>query len=520
MKRFLLGALGAVTLSALGLAPVAAQVVATPTAAGPVADERVELDAVQRIRDEGLNRSQLPEMASYLTDVIGPRLTNSPGIWRAQQWLTSTFEDWGLENVVVEPWGEFGRGWENVSLSFQAITPYPQPLEAWPTAWTGSTEGTIRGPAVILEVESEADLEQYRGKLEGAFVLTQPYEWIEPVWEPRDRRQTLEWLLAPAEERERPQMTTEERERMIAEWRARRALMESVRRMAAEEGAAAILAPSGWSYGLLRLGGTGAYRAGEPIPGPQLIVAHEDYGQIWRNVKRGVPVELELNVQNRWYDDDLQGKNVLADYPGTDLADEYIVIGGHLDSWHGGTGAADNAAGTVVMMEALRILDELGLRPRRTIRIALWSGEEQGLYGSRMWVENHPELHDRISAYLNFDNGTGRIRGIYNQMNDGVTPIFEQLLWPFRDLGVVAVKHANTGGTDHLAFDRAGIPGFQFIQDPIEYSINTHHSNVDTYERLVLDDLKQAAVVVASLAYHLANRDEMLPRKPAEVGAR
>jgi Zn-dependent M28 family amino/carboxypeptidase len=208
------------------------------------------------------------------------------------------------------------------------------------------------------------------------------------------------------------------------------------------------------------------------------------------------------------------GKNVLAELPGTDLADEYIMIGGHYDSWHAGTGAADNAAGTVVMMEALRILKELGLQPRRTIRIALWSGEEQGLYGSRNWVQNHPELHDRISAYLNFDNGTGRIRGIYNQMNDAVTPIFEELLWPFRDLGVVAVRHQNTGGTDHLAFDAAGIPGFQFIQDPIEYSVNTHHSNVDTYERLVLDDLKQAAVVVASLAYHLAMRDEMLPRKP------
>ena len=499
--------------SALGVAALGVLTFAAP-AATQVAREAVDLDVVERIRDEGLNRSQLPELASYLTDVIGPRLTNSPGIWRAQDWLTATFDGWGLENIEVEPWGEFGRGWENVAISFRALTPYPQPLEAWPTAWTGSTDGTVRGPAVILEVESAEELEQYRGTLAGAFVLTEPYEWIEPVWEPRERRQTLEWLLAPPEEREQPQLTAEERERRMAEWRTRWELRQQVDAMLAEEGAAAVLRPSGWSYGLLRLGGTRAYRADQPVPGPQIVVAHEDYGQIWRNVKRGVGMELELNVQNRWYDDDLQARNVLADLPGTDLADEYVMIGGHLDSWHGGTGAADNAAGTVVMMEALRILKELGVQPRRTIRIALWSGEEQGLLGSRMWVENHPELHDRVSAYLNFDNGTGRIRGIYNQMNEAVTPIFEQLLWPFRDLGVVAVKHANTGGTDHLAFDRAGIPGFQFIQDPIEYSINTHHSNIDTYERLVLEDLKQAAVVVASLAYHLAMRDEMLPRKP------
>ncbi len=511
MKRMLTSAVATAALGVLTL---------VPTVTAQVAQEAVDLDVVERIRDEGLNRSQIPEMAGHLTDVIGPRLTNSPGIWRAQEWLTATFGAWGLENIEVEPWGEFGRGWENVELTFRALTPYPQPLSAWPMAWTGSTEGTIRGPAVVVEAETPEDLERYRGKLAGAFVLMQPYEWIEPDWEPRDRRQTLEWLLEPPVERERPEMTEEqraERERIVAEWRARRALMTQVNEIVAEEGAAAILSPSGWTGNVIRLGGTRAYQADQPIPGPQLVLSHEDYGQIWRNVERGVPVELELNVQNRWYDDDLRGKNVLADLPGTDLAEEYIMIGGHYDSWHAGTGAADNGAGTVVMMEALRILKELGLETRRTVRIALWSGEEQGLYGSRMWVQNHPELHDRVSAYLNFDNGTGRIRGIYNQMNEGVTPIFEQLLWPFRDLGVVAVKHANTGGTDHLAFDGAGIPGFQFIQDPIEYSVNTHHSNVDTYERLVMDDLKQAAVVVASLVYHLANRDEMLPRKPMET---
>ena len=503
------------------LTAVAAAALAAPApmeASAQVAQERLDLGMVERIRDEGMNRSQIPELAGYLTDVIGPRLTNSPGMKRANEWTAETFREWGLRNVQIEPWGEFGRGWENLSISFRALTPYAQPLEAWAVGWSGSTNGTVRGPAVIVEAETEADLAKYRGKLAGAFVLMAPYREIEPEWEPRDRRQSLEWLLEPpAEPEARPEMTAEqqaERERMIEEWRRQREVRAALEEMIAAEKPAAMLAPSGWTYGIIRLGGTRAYAPDAPMPGPEIMVSHEDYGQIWRNVKRGVDVQLELNVQNRWYDDDLNAYNTLADLPGTDMADELVIIGAHLDSWHAGTGASDNAAGSAIVMEAMRILKALGVQPRRTIRIALWSGEEQGLHGSRNWVANHPELHSRISAYLNFDNGTGRIRGIYNQENAAVTPIFEQILWPFRDLGVVGVKHGNTGGTDHLSFDRVGVPGFQFVQDPIEYSIRTHHSNIDTFERLVLDDLKQSAVVVATLAYHLAMRDEMLPRKP------
>jgi Zn-dependent M28 family amino/carboxypeptidase len=242
-------------------------------------------------------------------------------------------------------------------------------------------------------------------------------------------------------------------------------------------------------------------------------VGHEQYGQLYRNAKRGIAQKLELNVQNRFHDDDRRGYNVLAEVPGTEKADELVMLGAHYDSWHSGTGATDNAAGSVVMMEAIRILKTLGLPMKRTVRIGLWSGEEQGLIGSRAWVRMHPDQHAKISAYVNLDNGTGKIRGIWNQSNSAVTPIFEQLLFPFRDLGVVAVRQGNTGGTDHLAFDGAGIPGFNFIQDPIEYGIRSHHSYVDTYERLMIDDLKQAAAVVAWTVYSIANRDELMPRK-------
>jgi carboxypeptidase Q len=518
MIQTMVRALGFVLLSALAAplgAPLGAQV-----GSAQAADERVDLQMIERIRDEGLNRSQLPDLASYLTDVVGPRLTNSPGMRRSYDWTSSTLEGWGLENVAVEPWGEFGRGWENVATSFRALTPYPTQLHAVPVAWSGGTEGVVTGRALAIEAESPEDVARYRGRLAGAFILVQPYREIEPEWEHRDRRYSMDWLLAPPTEA--PELTPAEqarRDEMVAEFRRQREIRDALNELLREERPAAILQPSGWTYGVMRVAGTGAWRPGTPIGPPELVVSHESYGQIWRNVQRGIPVELELNVQNRWYEDDLQAYNVLADLPGSDLAHEYVIIGGHLDSWHSGTGATDNAAGSVVMMEAMRILQTLGVQPRRTIRIGLWSAEEQGLWGSRMYVENHPDLHDRISAYLNFDNGTGRIRGIYAQSNEAVVPIFEQMLSPFRDLGVVAVKPGNTGGTDHLAFDRAGIPGFQFIQDPIEYSLRTHHSHVDTFERLVLDDLKQAAVVVASMAYHLATRNEMLPRKPEATTA-
>ena len=491
-------------------AAVVAVLTIVPAASSQVAQEAVDLEVVQRIRQEGLENSHIDSLAWYLTEVIGPRLTGSPGMRRANEWTAEMLESWGLQNVIVEPWGEFGRGWEGVSYSGRIITPFIQPLQAHPVAWTGSTDGAVRGQVRIVTVDSVADLARYRGQLRGAIVLREAPQEIEPEFDQRERRASLDDLFGPPQTRGGGDPAA--RQRM----RRRRTVQAEVEGLLREEGVAAILTRSSRQYGIVRGGGSTPGRdVNNPEPLPQVVVSAEQYGQMYRAVERGVPVEVEINVQNRFYSDDLQAYNTLADLPGTDKADEYIMLGAHLDSWHYGTGATDDASGSVVMMEAMRILKTLELQPRRTIRIALWSAEEQGLLGSGRWVANHPELHDKISAYVNVDNGTGRIRGIWDQDNEAAIPIFEQTLWPFRDLGVVAVRHGTTGGTDHLSFDRAGIPGFNFIQDPIEYSTRTHHTFADTFDHLMLDDLKQAAVVVAATVYQLAMRDEMVPRKPA-----
>ncbi len=414
--------------------------------------------------------------------------------------------------MTVEPWGEFGRGWENQAFSGRILEPYVQPLNALPIAWTAGTNSTVAGAAAIVEADSAADLDRFRGKLAGAFVLTQEPEVMAPEFDPRPLRRSLEDLLEPPEERGEPDQ--QEWQRRRERFRRMFAMRDTIAKFLASEGISASLYPSSRTYGILRVWGDRAARdPNEPIPGTQLVVSHEQYGQIYRNLKRGIPVRLEIDVQNEFFEDDLQAYNTLGDIVGSDKADEYVMLGAHLDSWYSGTGATDNAAGSIVMMEAVRILKATGLQPRRTIRIALWSGEEQGLLGSRNWLDKHQELWPKISAYVNVDNGTGRVRGIWDQENEAAIPVFENILWPFEDLGVVAVRHGNTGGTDHLSFDRVGIPGFNFIQDPIEYSTRTHHTRADRFERLVIDDLKQAAVVVAATVYHLAMRDEMMPRK-------
>jgi len=475
--------------------------------------ERVDLSAVQKIRDEGLNRSKLDDLASYLTDVIGARLTNSPGSRKANEWAAETFRSWGLANVKVEPWDTtFGRGWEIVSYSGRILDPWTKPLDAYPQAWSGSTKGTITCPVVAFEVRDSTDLAKYTGKLKGACVLRGAPAVIGPEFEPRDRRIALEDLLeppAPPAQGARPGGGQSNFARQAA-------LNAAAARLLRSEQPAAVLQSSGWTYGIIRNGGHFDGRSARDSvynPVPNLLVAHEQYGTLYRVAQRGLPARVELNLQTRFLDDNRTPANVVAEIPGTDKADEVVMLGAHFDSWHSGTGATDNAAGSVVMMEAIRILKTLGLPMRRTVRIGLWTGEEQGLIGSSRYLRIHKDELPKISAYVNLDNGTGKIRGIWSQSNSAVVPIFEQILSPFRDLGVLAVRDGNTGGTDHQSFDRVGVPGFNFIQDPIEYSIRTHHSNVDTYERLVIEDLKQAATVVAWTVYHIANRDEMMPRK-------
>lgn len=486
-------------------------------AAQSIAQERVDLDAAQRIREEGLTRSQIPALAGYLTDVIGPRLTGSSNMKRANDWTAEQFRAWGLSNVTIEPWGRFGRGWERVSFSGRILDPFVQPLQGSALAWSGSTRGTITGPVVLVAVRDSTDLAQYRGRLRDAFVMLDSVIPVRPDFDPEPLRTPVAELLDTTLQRGGPSFTPEARAR--ARTQVRQALQQRVHEFLRAERAAAMVQYSSRQYTILRpqaVPGSQLVRDSlrfDPLPAIQL--SQEQYFQMARNLERGIRVRMELNVQNRWLTDDLMAYNTLAEIPGSDRRDEIVMIGAHLDSWFGGTGATDNGAGSVVMMEAMRILKTLGLTPRRTIRIALWSGEEQGLLGSRAWVANHRTELDRISAYLNVDNGTGRIRGIWNQSNEAAVPIFEQILWPFKDLGVVAVRRGNTGGTDHLAFVAGGVPGFNFIQDPIEYGTRTHHTDADTFERLVLDDLRQAATVVAFTAYHLAMRDAMMPRPPA-----
>jgi Iap family predicted aminopeptidase len=363
-------------------------------------------------------------------------------------------------------------------------------------------------------------LAQYAGKIKGACVLRGAPREIPPEFEPIVRRFSVDSLLVPPPPPRAPQgplanLTPEQR---AERFRQMRAVATRVNSWLRTQQPAVILQPSNWTYGMLLVqGGPEAGPARDSVnyePLPALLVQHEEYGTMYRDVKAGRTVRLEVNVQNRFLSDDLRSYNALGEIPGTDKANEVVMIGGHLDSWHGGTGATDNGAGSVVMMEAIRILRTLNLPMRRTVRIGLWSGEEEGLLGSRAYVKKHASELGQISAYLNVDNGTGKLRGIWDQMDSLAIPIFQQIFAPFHDLGLVVVRHGNTGGTDHLSFVAAGVPGFNYIQDPIEYGFRTHHSNVDTYERLQIDDLKQAATVVAWTVYELANRDDMMPKGP------
>jgi len=485
--------------------------------------EPVDLDMVHRIKQEGLKNSKVMETAFYLTDVSGSRLSGSTGLQRANEWSKGKLTEWGLKNATLEEWGTFGRGWE-FQKSYVAMTaPYYQHLIATPKAWTPGTNGELKGEAILLKIEKEEDLAQYKGKLQGKIILTPLTREAVTSFEPDAKRHTEEDLkkLAAnpdAENNQRPA-------RNMTDWRAMMQLRTKVNEFVMAEGAAAVLSTRGGTHGTHFTTNGAPYAVDAKPVLPEMEMGLEDYGRLIRLLEAGQKVEIEMESKTKFLTDDLKGYNVIAEIPGTDkkLKDEVVMLGGHIDSWHASTGATDNAAGVAVMMEAVRILKALNIQPKRTIRIALWGGEEQGLHGSRGYAKQHfgdpatmalKKEHEKLSAYYNLDNGTGKIRGIYLQGNDMVRPIFEEWFKPFHDLDANTITIRNTGGTDHLAFDALGLPGFQFIQDEIEYDTRTHHTNQDNFERLQAEDLKQASVIVASIVYHTAMRDKKMPRKP------
>lgn len=486
--------------------------------------ENIDLEIIHKIRQEGLKNSNVKDLAFYLTDAFGPRLTNSPGHRKAGKWAVKQLKTWGLDNAMMEEWGEFGKGWEVNKCYVAMKEPYYFPFIAVPKAWTGSTNGLITDEVVLLDVATEEDLEPYKGKLKDKIVLLRSSADTSPSFEAEAFRYTKDEL----DEISKQSLDQSSRysPSRIAEYRAWRALNRKINELLADEEVGLLIRGSRGKHGTLKTSGGGdAYKADAKIPIAQLEMAPEHADLIARLIENNNKVSVEAEVKTTFYDEDLSSFNVVGDISGTDkkLQAELVMLGGHLDSWHAGTGAVDNAAGCIVMMEAVRILKAIGYEPRRTIRIALWSAEEQGLHGSRNYVKQHfankdegvihPD-YDNLSAYYNIDNGTGRIRGIYLQENDMLKPIFEQWLEPFSDMiDHPTVTIRNTSGTDHRAFDDVGLPGFQFIQDPIDYDLRTWHTNMDTYERLLIPDLQQMAIIVASFVYLTAERDQKLPRK-------
>ncbi|PZX46468.1 M20/M25/M40 family metallo-hydrolase [Algoriphagus chordae] len=493
--------------------------------AGMTFAQDVELEAIEKIKKEGLENSKVEEIAFNLIDKSGARLMNSEGYERAMNYAVEQLSDWGLKNANKEAFGEFGRGWEMEKTYVAMTKPYYMPFIAVPMAWTESTKGEVSGKVVFLDIKTEDDFAKYRGKLKGAIIAIKPSGTQEPTFEPDAVRYTAEQLHGMEHPAPRGNNRSSYTPEMLAQFRAARALGQKINEFIAGEGAQLIIKGVNGRHGTLFTSSPRGFMKDTPEGIPTLETAPEYVNLMARLLENGVEVELEAEVTTRYRTDDLQGYNVIAEIPGSDptLKSEVVMLGGHLDSWHGATGATDNASGCIVMMEAVRILQTTGLQPKRTVRIALWGGEEEGLYGSRGYVKNHfgdretmelkPE-HEKISAYYNIDNGTGKVRGIYLQGNAAVAPIFNDWFTPLDDIvNDRTITISNTGGTDHQSFDALSIPGFQFIQDPIEYRTRTHHTNMDTFERLELDDLRQMAVVIASFVYNTAQRDEMLPRK-------
>jgi hypothetical protein len=559
-----------------------------------------------RIRDEGFNRSQVMPTLSYLTDVIGPRLTGSPQLQRANEWTRNKLSSWGLVNANVEPWGFFGRGWSLKRFSAQIIEPQAIPLIGYPKAWSPGLKSPLTADVIHIDPKTDADLEKFKGKLKGAIILSGPIREIQVRFDPLATRNNDSTLLQMANSDiatvgpsgQARASTGAERRAQFSETPIGRALAARTRpttnstttasapttqpilsqakilSFLVKEGAVLVVTPStqgdGGTFFVASANIPGVERQpfspttqpgpriwamdAPPVP-PQVTLAAEHYNRLVRMLQAGEKLRMAVELEVQFHDN-MMGYNTVAEIPGTDLKDQIVMLGAHLDSWHSGTGATDNGAGCAAVMEAVRILKALDLHPRRTIRIALWTGEEPGLLGSKAYVAEHfgsyPEStttsprtrrpttrpaasqptrnlikraeYEKLSVYFNLDNGTGKIRGVHLQGNEAARPIFRRWLAPFADLDALTITLSNTGGTDHIPFDAIGLPGFQFIQDPIEYWSRTHHANMDVFDHVVADDLKQASVILASFAYNAAMTDERFPRKlrlnPREVEAK
>ena len=529
----------------------------TPSYYGPQpATENIDLTMYARIREEGFKHSHVMEFGGALADGIGPRLTGSPNMAKANAWTRDTLTKIGLENAHLEDWGEFGMGWQQINTWVRMVSPDPEPLWAQAAPWSPATNGPVTGEVVYMNVQEMGDLEKYKGTLKGKIVLLGAMRPTPDITEPLFHRYTdaeLKEMETYESGGGRYTPGTPEFAKYVAERLKMADLRKAALKMMADEGSVAVITPSRDSTDG---GGTGiifddnganlardAQKKENAVTIPNAVMMIEHYNRLGRLIENHVPVTLELNIETKFTGDHEHGFDTVAEIPGTDpkLKDQVVMVGGHLDSWISGTGATDNGAGSIVAMEAVRILKSLGIKPKRTIRIALWSGEEQGLFGSLGYVKQHfgtfaepkdpqpaylpafmrqrgplstTKEWETLDAYYNLDNGTGKVRGVYTQENWAIAPIFKQWIAPLADLGVTTISYRNTGGTDHLSFDAVGLPGFQYIQDPMDYETRTHHSDMDTYDRLHALDLEQAAVVEAIFLYNTSEREAMMPRKP------
>jgi len=531
-------------------------------AGGARAAENVDLEAMQRIRDEALRDGKVMEHLFWLTDANGPRLTGSPGFRRAAEWAVKTLKSWGASNARLESWGTFGKGWSTGRVSAELVSPVAAPLRAYPLAWSGATAGPVTGEPILAPLLPSADrlerydlsrfrrhvqdfMQAYRGKLRGKIVLLDKLRDFEvPTKEPLASRYDEAKLAALSREAEPvlpPAWTwgfeslptdKAKRDAFLASlplevlsdyWqRQERASLPLWDFLRSEGVLGVLMTDHRGDGGLVFAEATNAFFSDAQIPPPVLVLTSESYNRVVRLLEHGLAPRITIDVQATFDTANTEGFNVVAELPGGKKRDEIVMLGGHLDSWHTGTGATDDGAGSAIALEAFRILKALKLPLARTVRIALWSGEEQGLFGSRGYVRQHfadpmtmklrPE-HAKLAAYFNVDNGAGKIRGVYLQDNGMVRPIFEAWMGPLKDLGVTTLTNRDTEGTDHLSFDAVGLPGFQFIQDPLDYRSRTHHSDLDTYDHAPEGDMLQAAAVLASFVYDAANRAEMLPRK-------